>query len=51
VTVIGDKGYAGRDFEADAHALGALIVRPRRKDEPGRSPHLAPIRQRIESIY
>jgi len=26
-------------------------VRPRRKDEPGRGQHLAPIRQRIESIF
>lgn len=51
LTVIGDKGYAGRDFEAQAAQLGALIVRPRRKDEPGRGLHLAPIRQRIESIY
>jgi hypothetical protein len=51
ITVIGDKGYAGREFEADAAALGATIVRPRRKDESGRGPHLAPIRQRIESIY
>jgi hypothetical protein len=51
VTVIGDKGYAGRDFQRQAADLGALIVRPRRKDEPGRGLHLAPIRQRIESIY
>ncbi len=51
VTVIGDKGYAGRDFERQAADLEALIVRPRRKDEPGRGLHLAPIRQRIESIY
>jgi hypothetical protein len=51
LTVIGDKGYTGREFQRDALALGALIVRPRRKDEPGRGPHLAPIRQRIESIY
>jgi len=42
VVVIGDKGYAGRDFEADAAALEATIMRPRRKDEPGRGPHLAP---------
>ena len=49
--MIGDKGYAGRQFEADAAALGATILRPRRKDETGRGPHLAPIRQRIESIY
>lgn len=51
VTVLGDKGYAGADFEADAAGLGATVVRPRRKDEPGRGPHLAPLRQRIESIY
>jgi hypothetical protein len=25
-------------------------VRPRRRDEPGQGPHLAPIRQRIQSI-
>jgi hypothetical protein len=28
-----------------------VIVRPTRRDEPGRGPHLAPIRQRIESIF
>ncbi len=26
-------------------------MRPTRRDEPGRGPHLAPIRQRIESIF
>lgn len=51
VTVIGDKGYAGREFEEAAADLDALIVRPRRKDESGKGPHLAPIRQRIESIF
>jgi hypothetical protein len=51
ITVLGDKGYAGADFEADAAALGATIVRPRRKDEPEGGLHLAPLRQRIESIY
>jgi hypothetical protein len=51
VVVIGDKGYAGKDFQAHAAALDATIVRPRRKDEPGRGLHLAPIRQRIESIF
>lgn len=52
ITVIGDKGYAGREFEAAARELGATIVRPRRKDEdPTDRPHLAPIRQRIESIF
>jgi hypothetical protein len=50
-TVIGDKGYAGREFAKRVSELDATIIRPRRKDEPGRGPHLAPIRQRIESIF
>jgi len=50
-TVVGDKGYAGRDFAAAAEELDARIVRPARKDEPAGSVHLAQIRQRIESIF
>jgi hypothetical protein len=50
-TVIGDKGYAGREFATRVSELDATIIRPRRKDEPGKGPHLAPIRQRIESIF
>jgi hypothetical protein len=50
-TLIGDKGYAGREFAQRVSELDATIVRPRRKDEPGRGPHLAPIRQRVESIF
>jgi hypothetical protein len=46
-----DKGYAGRDFAREAADLGVLVARPRRKDEAGKGPHLAPIRQRIESIF
>jgi hypothetical protein len=49
--LIGDKNFAGRQFQADLAALDATIMRPRRKDERGRGPHLAPIRQRIESIF
>lgn len=49
--VIGDKGYAGRDFAEAASELAATIVRPARKDEPENGLHLAPIRQRIESIF
>jgi hypothetical protein len=49
--VIGDKGYAGREFERSATDLDATIIRPDRKDERCRRPHLAPIRQRIESIF
>jgi hypothetical protein len=49
--VLGDKGYAGRAFAQAVSAMDATIVRPTRRDEPGRGPHLAPIRQRIESIF
>ncbi|MCA1681499.1 MAG: IS982 family transposase [Actinobacteria bacterium] len=50
--VIADKGYAGKDFEQTVtDRFGATIMRPRRQDEPGRGPHLAPIRQCIESIF
>jgi transposase len=47
-----DKGYAGAELEATAQErFGATIIRPRRKDEPGRGPHIAPIRQCIESMF
>ena len=49
--VIGDKNFRGKHFEGELANLDAKIMRPRRKDEPGRGPHLAPIRQRIESIF
>jgi hypothetical protein len=49
--VIGDKNYRGRQFTAQVEQLDATILRPRRRDETGTSPHLAPIRQRIESIF
>jgi Transposase DDE domain len=51
LTLIGDKNFRGVQFEADLAQLDAKIIRPRRKDEPGKGLHLAPIRQRIESIY
>lgn len=50
--VVCDKGYAGRGFERAVAALGAQVVRPRRRDEPaGSRPHLGRIRQRIESVF
>ncbi|MGH2908408.1 MAG: transposase [Solirubrobacteraceae bacterium] len=79
-TLIGDKGYAGRDFAAAVKDREVTLVRPLRRDEtrprpagvttpalrPAREitpnarahhhttqaepPHLAPIRQRVESI-
>lgn len=50
-TIICDKGYAGREFADAVAQLGATIARPARRDEPQRGPHLAPIRQRIESVF
>jgi len=50
-TLLGDKGYAGRRFAAEVAQRGATLVRPRREDEPGPGAHLAPVRQRIESIF
>jgi hypothetical protein len=49
--LIGDRGYVGRRFATAVAGLGATIVRPARKDEPAADIHLAPIRQRIESIF
>jgi len=49
-TIVADKGYAGREFEAAATEAGTTIVRPNRKDEPGQAPMISGIRQRIESI-
>jgi transposase len=50
-TIICDKGYAGREFAEAVAALGGTIIRPRRRNETGHTPHLAPIRQRIESVF
>ena len=49
-TVIADKGFAGKDFEALVAELGALFLRPDRKDEPRRFGGLGGIRQWVESI-
>lgn len=49
--MIGDKGYAGREFETAAGLLDATIIRPGRKDEPSERLQPAPIRQRTESIF
>jgi hypothetical protein len=47
-----DKGYVGRELATTAaERYGALILRPARKDEPSKGPHLAPIRRHIESIF
>jgi hypothetical protein len=49
--ILGDKGFAGRDFEAFiSNGLQAHLVRPDRKDEPPRFGKLARQRQWIEAI-
>ena len=50
-TIVTDKGYAGREFELAVAQMGALIVRPARRDEPARPIRLGRIRQRIESVF
>jgi Transposase DDE domain len=50
-TIVCDKGYAGSDFARAVSELGGTIVRPARKNEPASPIHLAPIRQRIESVF
>jgi hypothetical protein len=50
-TIVCDTGYAGREFAEAVTALGATLVRPPRATEPRSGPQLAPIRQRIESIF
>jgi Transposase DDE domain len=49
--VIGDKGFAGAEFEHHVHALGARFLRPDRKDERPRFGNLGGVRQWIESTF
>lgn len=49
-TIIADKGFAGRDFEALVEQMGGRLLRPDRKDEPRRFGQLGAVRQWIESI-
>lgn len=49
--VIGDKGFAGAEFEHHVTALGGRLLRPDRKDEQPRFGSLGGIRQWIESAF
>ena len=49
--MIGDKGFAGAEFEQHVTSLGARLLRPDRKDEPPRFGNLGGIRQWIESTF
>jgi len=48
--VIGDKGFAGEEFEQIAASLAGAFLRPDRRNEPARHGSLGNIRQWIESI-
>jgi hypothetical protein len=50
-TIVCDKGYAGHAFASILAGLGATVVRPPRRNERDHGIHLAPIRQRIESVF
>ncbi len=50
-TVIADKGFASREFEALMTEFGAIFYRPDRKGEPPRFGGLGAIRQWIESVF
>jgi len=50
-TIVCDKGYAERVFAEAVARLGATVAHPPRRTEPQAGPHLAPIRQRIESVF
>jgi len=49
--VLGDKGFAGADFQDHLAGLGALLVRPDRKDEPRRFGSMGGMRQWVESAF
>lgn len=48
--VIADKGFAGEEFEALMRELGAIFLRPDRKDEQPRFGRLGGVRQWVESV-
>jgi hypothetical protein len=50
-TVIADKGFAGREFEAWMADRGAAFLRPDRRDEEPRIGALGRVRQWIESVF
>jgi hypothetical protein len=50
MVIAADKGLAGRAFAQGVGQLGAVLVRPDRRDEPHRWGSLGGLRQWIESI-
>ena len=50
-TIVCDKGYAGKDFARKVAELGATSCGRPAAMSRDKGPHLAPIRQRIESVF
>lgn len=48
--IVGDKGFAGEEFEQIVRSLAAELLRPDRRDEQARHGSLGSVRQWIESI-
>ena len=51
LVILGDKGFAGREFDQFVAAHGARLLRPDRADEPPRLGSLGRFRQWIESTF
>ena len=49
--MIGDKGFAGAEFEQHVRPLGGTLLRPDHKDEQPRFGALGGLRQWIESSF
>ena len=50
--IVCDKGYSGRAFEREVRErFGAIVLRPRRKDEPIQRLNVSKLRQQVESIF
>jgi hypothetical protein len=49
--ILGDKGFAGQEFEQLVAGYGARLLRPDRADEPRRHGSLGRVRQWIESTF
>jgi DDE family transposase len=51
MTVLADKGLAGREIEGQITRLGVTMLRPDRRDEQARHGNLGGVRQWIESVW
>ncbi|GAA3686228.1 IS982 family transposase [Arthrobacter ginkgonis] len=49
--ILGDKGFADKGFEAFIAGLGAVLLRPDRRDEPLRFGSPGKVRQWIEFVF